>query len=76
MLEQRHFASFPVGSQLPIVLWSVGGSNRNLAKIWDKILPWKLLSQSSTAWSFLLHPLFHPITEEASGLFFSLYLPL
>lgn len=31
--EQRHFASFPLGSHSLVVLWSVVCSNQNLAKI-------------------------------------------
>lgn len=72
--EQRHFASFPLGSHSLVVLWSVVCSNQNLAKIRDKILPWKLLSlsKSSSVWC-LLHPrLLQPLTEKPSGLPFSL----
>lgn len=77
-LEQRHLASFPVGSQSPVTLWSVVCSNRSLAKIRDKSLPWKLLSlaKSSSVWSLRHHPLFQPVVEKASGWFLSSCAPL
>lgn len=51
-LEQRHLASFPIGSYSPMVFWFVVCSNQALAEIRDKILLWKLLSlaKSSSVW--------------------------